>query len=152
MDSELIWEILKFPYWESGAAGATWFKSGKAFNSCKASLSQVKLVKNSQFNSQIQAVLLWKSGNGSSPLTLNLGISIISWIIPESINIFRCYLLHCTQMVMWLITYRAYSFSHMISYIPHHPMRKSHQIQKHIYTRGNTDRLNDFIKINIFHL
>ena len=40
MDSEILWDILKFPNWESGAAGFTRLKSGQAYESGKASGSQ----------------------------------------------------------------------------------------------------------------
>ena len=35
MDSEILWDILKFPDWESGTASFTWLKSGKAIESGK---------------------------------------------------------------------------------------------------------------------
>ena len=44
MDSEMIWDILKFPNWESEGADFTWLESGKACESGKESLGQVKLV------------------------------------------------------------------------------------------------------------
>ena len=40
MESEILWDILIFPNWESGTASFTWLESGKAFESGKGSGSQ----------------------------------------------------------------------------------------------------------------